>query len=124
MKNLLPICGHAAQREVRERRTRRGEREISWPSLLWVCPVCEDPETGEPPLRFSDAALAAINDAALETAWKEQFGESVPTSMAAVRLRDLGFTMQEMAWIEQQRGKQSALEFVRGLVQQDLKKAS
>lgn len=124
--SLKPTCSNAscvAQLEARTRRARRGGQEVTYVSLVWSCGACEDPETGESPLRFTDAQLAMINESTLTAAWAERFGEPVPTGAAALRLRDLGFDGSEMAWIEEHRGNQSVPEFLRGLVQQRQRQA-
>jgi len=71
-----------------------------------------------------DATLGTLNQASLAAAWLEELGEPLPASPAALRLRELGFSQEELVWIEQHRGEQSALAFVRGLVQQEQRKAS
>jgi len=122
-----PSCsGPECEVILRTRRAmaRRANRTVAYTAHLWRCERCADPDTGEQPLDFIDAALAAVNDEALAIAWRRKYGTEIPPSgrpgrpAEAPRTARISvlLTTEELERIDRARGERSRSAFLREVV--------
>jgi len=113
-------CGRPLELVSRRRRFRRAGQSIQVGGWAWSCSACTDPQTGQAPFVFTDAALGAINDELVRRAWQERFGEPLPTTRRGrptsnprtVRVPVL-LTVNEAERLDELRGEVSRSEWLR-----------
>lgn len=116
-----PSCDRAPELREDTTRYRRGERVVPVRTHYWQCGGgCEDPD-GDGPLQFVDAQLARANDEAARHAWRERFGEEMPSrgrpgrKTAAPRRQRVPVLMseEEVQYLDRARGGMSRGAFLR-----------
>lgn len=116
-----PLCKAPATLERRTTRYRRGSRVLAVNTWTWQCASgCADPDTGEAPYRFLDAALMRWNDGRAKEAWLEHFQEPMPGSRRGQRRGEkrtvrvpVMLTPSEARRLDRLRGDASRSEFLR-----------
>ena len=115
--------------QTRTAMARRGDRTLTYPARYWRCDRCADPETGEPPLEFLDAAVMSANDEVLSHAWQEKYAEMIPASGRPGRKTETPLTErvavlltpEELRRVDAGRGPRSRSEFLRDVIRKGLR---
>ena len=117
-----PYCGVPATLIDREFRVRRGDRVAPAPLPTWECRNGCTNEAGTGPFRFATPALASLERARMQAAWREAFGEALPAvtppgrkpaEKRTVPVHVL-LTPTELKLLDRLRGPRSRSEFIRG----------
>ena len=73
-----PACGHPAHRIEEDHTFRRNGQSVSYRRVLWSCPVCTTPETGQSPYVYIDGPLSRENEQRIQQAWLDAYQTPLP----------------------------------------------
>jgi hypothetical protein len=126
--NLTPPscsgCTHLAVLVPKLTRFRRGDRVMPFEGFIWQCASgCAAPDDGSTPYQFSTFELMEWEEAQAEVAWRERFGEPMPTPQRARRPEEqrtvrvpVLLTPGEAQRLDALRGSRPRGEFLRQLL--------
>ena len=124
-------CSKSAVLVSKLTRFRRGERVHPFGGFTWQCPTgCPDPEDGSAPYQYSTSELMEWEEAQAAVAWRERFGEPMPTPQRARRPEEqrtvrvpVLLTPAEAERLDALRGKRPRGEFLRQLLREPGRRA-